>query len=161
VYYEIDPDNEWIARNWFTCLGDTNAHLKIVVGDGGLALKKLKSEYKYDIIQMSAFSSDSIPSYLLTKEAMEIYLGRLTKKETVLFHLSNRYYDLRSVVKATALKIDLYGAMNRQDKKNQLHIYQKPTHCGELARPAEYLQPLIDKGWIALDGNDGLKEMSA
>jgi len=144
-----------------TGIDDTTAHLKIVAGDGRLALKKMKSEYKYDIIHMDAFNGDGIPPHLLTKEAMEIYLGRLAKKGIMLFHLSNRYYDLRPVVKATALELGLYGAMNRQDKKKQLNIYQKPTHCVALARRAEYLQPLIGKGWIALDGNDGLKEMSA
>ena len=160
VYYEIDPDNEWIARNWFTYLDDTNAHLSIIVGDGRLALKKIKTKYKYDIIHMDAFSGDGIPSHLLTQEAMDIYLNRLAKEGIILFHLSNRYYDLRPVVKATATVIGLYGAMNTQDKKKKINIYQKPTHCVALARRPEYLQPLVDRGWIKLNGNDGLKELS-
>lgn len=45
---------------------------------------------------------------LLTREAIEIYLVRLTEEGVLVFHISNRYYDIRSVLKAAAkdLKMD-------------------------------------------------------
>ncbi|NTV42336.1 MAG: hypothetical protein HGA63_03460, partial [Syntrophobacteraceae bacterium] len=40
VYYEIDPDNEGIARHWFTFLNECKGDVRVVVGDGRLAMHK-------------------------------------------------------------------------------------------------------------------------
>ena len=78
TYYEIDPDNEGIARHWFSYLNECEGDVRVVVGDGRLALQRIgRDEPPYDIIHMDAFTGDGIPTHLLTREAVEIYLERL------------------------------------------------------------------------------------
>jgi hypothetical protein len=65
----------------------------------------------YDLLFVDAFSGDGIPTHLLTVEAVEGYRRRLSADGLMVFHLSNRYYDLRPVVKAIAGKTGLKGAV--------------------------------------------------
>jgi hypothetical protein len=157
TYYEIDPDNEKIARQWFTYLDDSMGKIRVVVGDGRLSMQKAVHENKgYDIIHMDAFTGDGIPTHLLTREAMEIYLSRLAENGVIIFHVSNRYYELRPVIKSTSAGLNLYGAINVPATSDKLKYYQNATWCVVLARNPERLQPLVNKGWIRLGKDDGL-----
>jgi hypothetical protein len=157
TYYEIDPDNEKIARQWFTYLDDSMGKISVVVGDGRLSMQKAVHENKgYDIIHMDAFTGDGIPTHLLTREAMEIYLSRLAENGVIIFHVSNRYYELRPVIKSTSAGLNLYGAINVPATSDKLKYYQNATWCVVLARNPERLQPLVNKGWIRLGKDDGL-----
>jgi len=69
----------------------------IRIGDARLKLNALK-EKSQDIIMIDAFSSDSVPSHLLTKEAMKLYRSRLKDDGVLFFHTSNRLSDISSVV---------------------------------------------------------------
>ena len=64
TYYEIDPDNEKIARTWFTFLDDAKARVSVVPGDGRLSLHEAGKEVYYDIIHYGCFyrRRDSYPS---------------------------------------------------------------------------------------------------
>jgi hypothetical protein len=56
-----------------------------------------------DLIVVDAFSGDSIPVHLLTKEAFAVYLAHLNRRDGILaFHISNHAVDLRPVVTAAA-----------------------------------------------------------
>jgi hypothetical protein len=161
TFYEIDPDNENIARTWFTYLDDTEAKVRVVVGDGRLALKEMAQEdTDYDIIHLDAFTGDGIPIHLLTREAMESYLNRLAEDGLILFHISNRYHDLRSVVKSTSAQLALHAAMNVPVDKAQVADYENPNQCVVLARDPARLKPLLQRGWIALGEGDGLKHVA-
>ena len=108
TFYEIDPDNEKIARKWFTYLNDSVAKINVVVGDGRLALKEnLSDSETYDLIFIDAFTGDGIPTHLLTREAIEIYLNKLKNNGVILFHISNRYYDLAPVIQSTVSSLNL------------------------------------------------------
>ncbi len=48
----------------------------------------------YDILLLDAYSSDAIPVHLVTAEAVQLYLERLTTGGLLVFHISNRYYDI-------------------------------------------------------------------
>jgi hypothetical protein len=61
----------------------------------------------FDVLILDAFSSDSVPAHLLTREAMETYLAALRPGGLLLFHLSNRYYDLPPGVASTAESLGL------------------------------------------------------
>ncbi|MGZ3647610.1 MAG: spermidine synthase, partial [Syntrophales bacterium] len=61
IYYEIDPDNEKIARQWFTYLDDCKAKVRVIVGDGRLSMQESGGGHDYDIIHMDAFTGDGIP----------------------------------------------------------------------------------------------------
>jgi len=157
TYYEIDPDNEKIARRWFTYLDDCKGEMRVVVGDGRLSMQEAgKDNTEYDIIHMDAFTGDGIPTHLLTREAMEIYLNRLAENGVILFHVSNRYYELRPVLKSTSARLNLYGAINMPVTKDKLEYYQNVSWCVALSRNPARLLPLVDRGWVRLGKDDGL-----
>ena len=161
VYYEIDPDNEKIAREWFTYLKECKGSMRVIEGDGRLSMQARKSDtMKYDIITMDAFTGDGIPTHLLTKEAISVYLDRLGDKGIILFHISNRYYDLRPVLKSTASSLGLFGAMNDPGKKSNVKAPYLEGQWVALAVDSTRLRPLIDRGWTALGNADGLKDMA-
>jgi hypothetical protein len=157
TYYEIDPDNEKIARQWFTYLDDCKVKVRVIVGDGRLSIQKSDAAgHDYDIIHMDAFTGDGIPTHLLTREAMEIYLSRLADDGVILFHVSNRYYELRPVIKSTSAELNLYGAINVPATRDKLEYYQNASWCVALARNPARLQPLVNRGWVRLGKDDGL-----
>ena len=161
VYYEIDPDNEGIARHWFTFLNECKGDVRVVVGDGRLAMHKIdRQEPPYDIIHMDAFTGDGIPTHLLTREAIQIYLERLKDDGVILFHVSNRYYELRPILKAIASDLGLAGAINVPTPKTKLMANQSATWCVVLARDPNRLYGLLQKGWFPLGPGDGLKDVT-
>jgi spermidine synthase len=160
-YYEIDPDNEKIAHRWFTYLNDTKAKVRVITGDGRLNLNLRKgknTERNYDIIIVDAFSGDGIPTHLLTREALAVYLERLREDGLILLHISNRYYDLRPVVKAVAGQLKLSGAINVKLDRSKVAFYEAPNQCVVLTRNPMRLQSLLSRGWIRLGTGDGLED---
>ena len=159
TYFEIDPDNEKIARSWFTYLDDSQARTSVVPGDGRLAMNKADRDVAFDLITIDAFSGDGIPTHLLTLEAMQVYLSRLAPDGIILFHISNRYYDLRPVLKAIAAQCNLAGVMNIREQAKVGPMEVSPQ-CLVLARHPERLQPLLARNWVALGKDDGLPEVA-
>ena len=66
----------------------------------------------YDLIIVDAFSSDAIPIHLLTREAMAIYLDKLSPHGMVVMHVSNRHLELASVVAGIAAANGLLTRVN-------------------------------------------------
>jgi spermidine synthase len=56
----------------------------------------------FDVLIIDAFSSDAIPTHLLTREALALYRSRLAPDGLIAWHISNKYLDLRPVVEALA-----------------------------------------------------------
>ena len=100
-FYEINPDVVTIARRDFTYLKDSDAKIEISLGDARLSLER-EPAHGFDVLAIDAFSSDAIPMHLITREAMEIYEKHLNATGVIAFHVSNRYLDLKPVVKAIA-----------------------------------------------------------
>jgi hypothetical protein len=154
TFYEIDPDNEKIAREWFTYLNDSVAKINVIVGDGRLALKENLSDAEtYDLIHMDAFTGDGIPTHLLTREAIEIYLSRLTNNGVILFHISNRYYDLAPVIQSTASNLNLKCVKSPEIRKTEFN-WASPSICIAVSREKEALQSLVDLGWNYYQNDD-------
>jgi len=156
TFYELDPDNESIARNWFTYLNDAPGQVQVLVGDGRLALAAHDPEDRYDLIHVDAFTGDGIPTHLLTREAIDNYCEHLAHDGLLLFHISNRYYDLRPVIKATAETLRLHGAMNVIDRHKSLKSFERPSQCVVLSRTRRTLSPLLAQGWRPFGTQDGL-----
>ena len=57
---------------------------------------------QYDVIAIDAFSSDSIPVHLITREALDVYARHLKADGVIAFHVSNRYLNLPPVVRGIA-----------------------------------------------------------
>jgi SAM-dependent methyltransferase len=96
-FYEINPLVLQLARTEFTFLGDSKAKIDVAMGDARLSLEK-EPDANFDVLAVDAFSSDSIPVHLLTKEAMDIYFRHLNPDGILAVHISNRYLDLQPVL---------------------------------------------------------------
>jgi hypothetical protein len=114
TFYEIDPVVEQIAANpaFFTFLADSPAPHRIILGDGRLRLREAPNG-AYDVLILDAFSSDAIPTHLLTREAVQDYLRSLSPDGLLVMHISNRFIDLRPVLGNLAENAGLVGRYQR------------------------------------------------
>jgi spermidine synthase len=103
TFYEIDPAVLAVSGEggYFTHLRDCRAHVRVVLGDARLRLREAP-DHSYDLIVLDAFSSDAVPTHLLTREAVALYERKLAPHGVVTFNLSNRYLNLRPVLAAVA-----------------------------------------------------------
>ncbi|MBN2841499.1 MAG: fused MFS/spermidine synthase [Sedimentisphaerales bacterium] len=104
AFYEINPAVIALAANaqWFTFLRDfAGSHYDTYLGDARLVLAG-QQQQAFDLLIIDAFSSDSVPVHLLTKEALEIYQQHLAPDGIMAFHLSNNHLDLPALVLALA-----------------------------------------------------------
>jgi len=100
-FYEINPQVIEIARRHFSFLNDSKAKVETVLGDARLALER-ESPQQYDVLVSDAFSSDSIPVHLITREALDVYLRHMKPGGVIAFHVTNRFLRLAPVVKKLA-----------------------------------------------------------
>lgn len=100
-FYEINENVMELANDYFTFLKDTPASVKVVLGDARLTLERENSQ-SFDVLVLDAFSGDAIPVHLLTREAMEIYRRHLNENGVLAIHISNLYFDLKSIVSGLA-----------------------------------------------------------
>ncbi len=109
-FYEIDPEVVRIAEDpeLFTYLARSPATIEIEVGDGRLGV--VRSEEQFDILVLDAFSSDAVPVHLMTLEATEAYLEKLSPDGLLIFNISNRYFDLEPVLGRIAEELDLVAS---------------------------------------------------
>ena len=113
TFYEISPRVVDIARREFTYLADTPAKTELVMGDGRLSLEREPAR-GYDVLGIDAFSGDSIPMHLVTREAMALYVKHLKPDGVIVFQATNRYIDLLPVVKRLASEFG-FEAVNVSD----------------------------------------------
>lgn len=99
TYFEIDPLVVKVASDpkRFTFLSSCQPNTAVVVGDARIKLNDVKHG-AYDLLLLDAFSSDSVPTHLLTREAMSLYLDKLSTKGVLVVHISNRHLSLAQVV---------------------------------------------------------------
>jgi len=116
-YYEIDADVIRIATDpkRFTFLRDCKPDAHIVLGDARLTIADAR-DARYDVIVVDAFSSDSIPVHLLTREALRIYVSRLNPGGVIITHISNNHLDLTGVVTETAASEKLIARLYDEDE---------------------------------------------
>ncbi|WP_114637013.1 spermidine synthase [Polynucleobacter necessarius] len=100
-FYEINPQVIDVAQQKFTFLSKTSANVEIVLGDARLQLE-YEPNQKFDVLVIDAFSGDSAPIHLLTQEAFTQYFRHLKKDGVLALHITNRFLDLKPVVKAAA-----------------------------------------------------------
>jgi hypothetical protein len=109
TFYEIDPEIERVARNtnFFTFLRDAEGRgvrLKTLIGDARLRLHDVP-DHSYGLLVVDAFSGDSIPTHLLTEEALQLYQSKLKPDGILAFNISNTYLDLKPVLGNIARKL--------------------------------------------------------
>ena len=119
-FFEIDQTMVDTARDpkYFSYIRNCQPDLRPVIGDARLTFAGERDGI-YDLIIVDAYSSDSIPVHLATKEAMRIYKSKLAPHGVVLMHISNRHLELKSVVVGIAdannLKSWVYDADSDRD----------------------------------------------
>ncbi|WP_395614325.1 fused MFS/spermidine synthase [Allosphingosinicella sp.] len=108
--FEIDPAMVEVARHRFTFLNRCAPQAQIVLGDARLSIARQPAN-SIDILAVDAFSSDAVPMHLLTHEALQVYGRAVQPNGIVLFHISNRYLDLRPVIAELAQSSGWAAAM--------------------------------------------------
>lgn len=103
TYFEIDSAVVRLAQDatLFPFLARCAPHARMVVGDARLTLVN-EPTAGLDYLLIDAFSSDAIPTHLMTREAMALYLEKLAPEGMLVMHISNRHLELESVVAALA-----------------------------------------------------------
>ena len=107
--------------------------------DGRLGLRAMP-EASYDLIVVDAFSSDAIPTHLITREAVSMFMSRLKPRGVIAFHVSNRFFNLGPVLARIA-------------DDQRLVCYTRNDKDVPPERAAEAMRPSV---WVVLarDEND-------
>ncbi len=109
-FYDIDPAVVSVAQREFSYLRDSKAAIRLVVGDARLSLDK-EPPNRFDVLVVDAFSGDSIPVHLLTREALAIYRRHINDNGVIAFHISNRFLSLAPVVEALATSTGMHAVL--------------------------------------------------
>ncbi|GJD40357.1 fused MFS/spermidine synthase [Methylobacterium bullatum] len=158
TFLEIDPEVVRIARNpaLFRFLGACAPDARIVLGDARLTLADEPGGKS--LIVVDAFSSDSIPSHLMTREALALYAAKLAPEGALVVHISNRHLELRHILARAAadkglvtfvrdgrLMDSIDGPRFRQ-ASIVVAIARDEAHLGTLAEPGEWTRVVPDMG---------------
>jgi hypothetical protein len=109
-FYEINPIVIEQAKKYFSFLERSLAKIEIIEGDARLTLGA-EAPQQFDILVIDAFSGDSIPTHLVTREAFELYLTHLSSRGVIALNISNRHLDLKPVLNAVAGEFNLRVAL--------------------------------------------------
>jgi len=103
-FYELNPQVKQYALAHFSYLANTLATVEILLGDGRLTLARQlsKGSQQFDLLVVDAFSSDAIPTHLLTTQAISLYLAHINKNGIIAFHVSNNHLDLTPLLRGLA-----------------------------------------------------------
>jgi spermidine synthase len=120
-FYEVDKLVEHIAKTYFSFLKKSDAIVDVKIGDGRVELQKAP-EGHYGFILMDAFSSDAIPSHLLTKEAFKMYLSKLRPDGVIIVNIANRYVNLYPMLRSLAKDLNLTIARGSSTVENKAKL---------------------------------------
>ncbi len=153
-FYDIDPAIVRIASDprYFTFLSDcTKASYRMILGDARLRLREAPAG-KYGLLIMDAFSSDSVPAHLLTTEAMNLYVDKLSPDGVLAFHISNRYLNLEPLLSGLSRRAGLVGYVRRDEERNVTGRY--PSVWVVMARNDSALGAIAkDDRWHKVQGD--------
>ena len=150
TYIEINEDMVEAAREYFSFLDECKsaADPEIIIGDGRLELAKMHGR-KFDIILIDAFSSDSIPTHLLTKEAVQEYMNHLNPGGLIVFQVSNRFFYMETLFPALAAELGLQTRLANNPYADVPFIFaSKWVVLSHAARDMSAFDE--DKNWISL-----------
>ena len=87
-----------------------NAHE--FIGDGRIEMSKQPNE-KYDLIIIDVFHGFSVPVHLITREAFQIYLDKLSPNGVLLIHMNTMGMDLMPIISAHVFNTKTYAKYMR------------------------------------------------
>jgi len=155
TFYEIDSAVIRIATDprYFTYIEESLAEVECIEADGRMGVSR-SDDASLGCIILDAFSSDSIPVHLVTREAFELYLSKLAPGGIIVVNISNYYMDMRPVLGAISLRLGLVGFARDDDGPASPKQYlqdKRPSTWVVMARGRDELEPLpIDTRWRPL-----------
>jgi spermidine synthase len=120
--YEINPQVVDLAREQFSYVTDTRAKVEMALGDARLSLER-EPPQGFDVLAVDAFSSDAIPVHLLTAEALATYFRHLKPGGILAVHISNRYLDLKPVLREAAARFGRHARLVDEDSDDERGLY--------------------------------------
>ena len=162
TFYEIDPAVVEIARDpaFFSYVeGCSHSSIRYILGDGRLRLREAPDNH-YFLIALDAFSSDAIPLHLLTREAVGLYLSKLSSGGMLAFHITNRHVDLSPALGSIARNYGLTALIMRDVK-----VTPEEARAGKDAsvwivmarRPVDLKRLTADSRWQTLTAPDDFR----
>ena len=150
-FYEIDPAVVRIARDpaMFPFLTSCGRDTRMIIGDGRIEAERV-APGAYDILVVDAFSSDSIPVHLLTREALDLFMSKVRPDGLVIMHISNSRLELASVVASVAKSLGFSVRSGRfiPEKRGDNLGFETPSTVAVLARnDAAFGHLLNDTHW--------------
>jgi hypothetical protein len=145
TFFELDPQvRDYSRQGTFTFLERCTPDARVVIGDARLKLAQ-EPAARLNILAIDAFSSDSIPLHLLTREAFATYRRALESDGLLLVHISNRFIDLAPVIAALARETGWHGRMRMDEPAPGAGL--TPSVWIALARDEGQLAALDRSGW--------------
>ncbi|MBN2497422.1 MAG: fused MFS/spermidine synthase [Deltaproteobacteria bacterium] len=124
-FYEINPSVAALARGeggFFSYLADSRADVSVALGDARLSIAA-EPGLDLDLLVLDAFSSDSVPVHLLTREAFALYMRRLRPDGLLAVHATNNHLRLGRLALALAASRGLW-ALTLVNEEAQPFDYQ-------------------------------------
>lgn len=160
-YFEIDPIVADIASDpaYFSFLSACSPDLPIVLGDARLTVAD-EADASYDMLVVDAFSSDSIPVHLMTREAFEMYLSKLRPDGVIAMHISNRNMDLAPALAAIGTALGLTTLIHEVVQTESIEVsFKSGARVVVFGRDAGDVEALAAlPGWQALEPTIGVAE---
>jgi hypothetical protein len=119
-FYEINPQIIEIARREFTYLSDSLGSVDVILGDARLSLDRDSS--KFDVLVVDAFSGDAIPVHLLTREAVQLYLRHMSADGVMVFHITNRFFNLAPQIASLAASIGQQARLIEREGRDDAEV---------------------------------------
>jgi len=153
TFYEIDPAVVRIARDprYFSYLASCAPRASAVIGDARISLSA-DARRRYDLMVFDAYSSDQTPVHLLTREALRVYRDNLVERGILVFHISNRSFDLSGVLGNAAADAGLSAFLRTDAHPTGADSFLKsPSVWVVMADSPKALSPLLeDRRWRPL-----------
>ena len=150
--YEIDPLVIGMAQKNFTFLSRTLAKTEIVLGDARLQLE-LEKPQQFDVLVVDAFSGDSVPVHLLTRQAFEQYVRHLKPDGVLAVHITNRFLNLNPVIQSAAQQLGLTARLIKHSGDEDRLVYK--SNWALLSRNADWFAQNALKDAITLEARPG------
>lgn len=161
-YYEINPLVVQLAedKRYFRYLSDCPGEHRTLLGDGRIRMQEV-ADGSYGVIILDAFSSDAIPAHLLTKQALALYLNKLTAHGVLMIHTTNRHIELWPLLATQAedAGVVAYGKQFLPKDYDPTNKAINETYWVAIARRDADLAPLLQRedGWKPLVTDPGAR----
>jgi len=146
-FFEIDPLMVRIAfdpSKFSFVKGCAQGKVSVTLGDARLSLEKVP-DHSYDLLLVDAFSSDSVPTHLLTAEAIRTYLRVIKPDGVVLLHLSNRNLELEGPAAASVRLAGAHPVVQNYFTSAPSPYVESGAQAILAARDSKALRPFIQR----------------